>query len=188
MFNSCWFNSLGLKNTTFHVLPLFVFLLQVGFFPSECVELINDKVPQSVTNSVPKPGMSVKCCDVEWSCLFAVPCLISPVNVPRWTLRVDHPSHIPRYPLYVSIIPLSSCHCWMSFTCGVLWALINVYLLRDLRGFKLVRILDAFSSLWLVISRNIVGLGDQGVLYVRVVSYGTYRWPKSVCADLEGID
>uniref|UniRef100_A0A8D3A019 Rho GTPase-activating protein 32 n=1 Tax=Scophthalmus maximus TaxID=52904 RepID=A0A8D3A019_SCOMX len=29
---------------------------QVGFFPSECVELINDKVPQSMTNSVPKPG------------------------------------------------------------------------------------------------------------------------------------
>uniref|UniRef100_A0A8C9UYR9 Rho GTPase activating protein 32a n=1 Tax=Scleropages formosus TaxID=113540 RepID=A0A8C9UYR9_SCLFO len=28
---------------------------QVGFFPSECVELINDKVPQSVTNAVPKP-------------------------------------------------------------------------------------------------------------------------------------
>nr|XP_057943637.1 rho GTPase-activating protein 32 isoform X3 [Doryrhamphus excisus] len=28
---------------------------QVGFFPSECVELINDKVPQSMTNSVPKP-------------------------------------------------------------------------------------------------------------------------------------
>ncbi|KAG2470181.1 rho GTPase-activating protein 32 isoform X1 [Polypterus senegalus] len=28
---------------------------QVGFFPSECVELINDKVPQSVTNSMPKP-------------------------------------------------------------------------------------------------------------------------------------
>ncbi|XP_035241555.1 rho GTPase-activating protein 32 [Anguilla anguilla] len=28
---------------------------QVGFFPSECVELINDKVPQSVTNCVPKP-------------------------------------------------------------------------------------------------------------------------------------
>uniref|UniRef100_A0A8C9THY4 Rho GTPase-activating protein 32 n=1 Tax=Scleropages formosus TaxID=113540 RepID=A0A8C9THY4_SCLFO len=28
---------------------------QVGFFPSECVELINDKVPQSVTSSVPKP-------------------------------------------------------------------------------------------------------------------------------------
>uniref|UniRef100_H3BCI0 Rho GTPase activating protein 32 n=1 Tax=Latimeria chalumnae TaxID=7897 RepID=H3BCI0_LATCH len=28
---------------------------QVGFFPSECVELINDKVPHSVTNSVPKP-------------------------------------------------------------------------------------------------------------------------------------
>ncbi|XP_077402567.1 rho GTPase-activating protein 32 isoform X3 [Vanacampus margaritifer] len=29
---------------------------QVGYFPSECVELINDKVPQSVTNSVPKPA------------------------------------------------------------------------------------------------------------------------------------
>uniref|UniRef100_A0A1A8BL52 Rho GTPase activating protein 32 n=1 Tax=Nothobranchius kadleci TaxID=1051664 RepID=A0A1A8BL52_NOTKA len=28
---------------------------QVGFFPSECVELINDKVPQSMTSSVPKP-------------------------------------------------------------------------------------------------------------------------------------
>ncbi|KAK9536096.1 hypothetical protein VZT92_005907 [Zoarces viviparus] len=29
---------------------------QVGFFPSECVELINDKVPQSMTNTVPKPA------------------------------------------------------------------------------------------------------------------------------------
>ncbi|XP_037324224.2 rho GTPase-activating protein 32 isoform X4 [Pungitius pungitius] len=28
---------------------------QVGFFPSECVELINDKVPQSMTNTVTKP-------------------------------------------------------------------------------------------------------------------------------------
>uniref|UniRef100_A0A3B3S468 Rho GTPase activating protein 32 n=1 Tax=Paramormyrops kingsleyae TaxID=1676925 RepID=A0A3B3S468_9TELE len=28
---------------------------QVGFFPSECVELINDKVPHSVTGSMPKP-------------------------------------------------------------------------------------------------------------------------------------
>ncbi|XP_048836374.1 rho GTPase-activating protein 32 isoform X3 [Brienomyrus brachyistius] len=28
---------------------------QVGFFPSECVELINDKLPQSVTSAVPKP-------------------------------------------------------------------------------------------------------------------------------------
>ncbi|XP_048184513.1 rho GTPase-activating protein 32 isoform X3 [Corvus hawaiiensis] len=32
---------------------------QVGFFPSECVELINDKVPQSVTNSVPKPDLEM---------------------------------------------------------------------------------------------------------------------------------
>ncbi|NXT64081.1 RHG32 protein, partial [Chaetops frenatus] len=46
----CWLNSSD-HNPPF---PLFV-LLQVGFFPSECVELINDKVPQSVTNSVPKP-------------------------------------------------------------------------------------------------------------------------------------
>ncbi|XP_068600209.1 LOW QUALITY PROTEIN: rho GTPase-activating protein 32 [Brachionichthys hirsutus] len=29
---------------------------QVGFFPSECVELINDKVPQSMTNTAPKPA------------------------------------------------------------------------------------------------------------------------------------
>uniref|UniRef100_A0A8B7UFR2 Rho GTPase-activating protein 32-like n=1 Tax=Castor canadensis TaxID=51338 RepID=A0A8B7UFR2_CASCN len=28
---------------------------QVGLFPGHCVELINQKVPQSVTNSVPKP-------------------------------------------------------------------------------------------------------------------------------------
>ncbi|XP_069470259.1 rho GTPase-activating protein 32 isoform X3 [Ambystoma mexicanum] len=32
---------------------------QVGFFPSECVELINDKVPQSMTNSVPKPDLEM---------------------------------------------------------------------------------------------------------------------------------
>lgn len=48
----CWLNSSD-HNTAF---PLSV-SLQVGFFPSECVELINDKVPQSVTNSVPKPGV-----------------------------------------------------------------------------------------------------------------------------------
>ncbi|XP_059398002.1 rho GTPase-activating protein 32-like isoform X2 [Carassius carassius] len=33
---------------------------QVGFFPSECVELINDKVPQSVSNSVPKPDLEME--------------------------------------------------------------------------------------------------------------------------------
>ncbi|KAJ8257028.1 hypothetical protein COCON_G00191800 [Conger conger] len=32
---------------------------QVGFFPSECVELINDKIPQSVTNCVPKPASPI---------------------------------------------------------------------------------------------------------------------------------
>uniref|UniRef100_G3P961 Rho GTPase activating protein 32a n=1 Tax=Gasterosteus aculeatus aculeatus TaxID=481459 RepID=G3P961_GASAC len=29
---------------------------QVGFFPCDCVELINDKIPSSVQSSVPKPG------------------------------------------------------------------------------------------------------------------------------------
>lgn len=29
---------------------------QVGFFPCDCVELINDKIPPSVQSSVPKPG------------------------------------------------------------------------------------------------------------------------------------
>lgn len=48
----CWLNTSD-GNTPF---PPSV-SLQVGFFPSECVELINDKVPQSVTNSVPKPGV-----------------------------------------------------------------------------------------------------------------------------------
>ncbi|XP_029030079.1 rho GTPase-activating protein 32 isoform X2 [Betta splendens] len=33
---------------------------QVGFFPSECVELINDKVPHSMTNSVPKPDLEME--------------------------------------------------------------------------------------------------------------------------------
>ncbi|XP_019713278.1 rho GTPase-activating protein 32 isoform X2 [Hippocampus comes] len=33
---------------------------QVGYFPSECVELINDKVPQSMTNSVPKPDLEME--------------------------------------------------------------------------------------------------------------------------------
>ena len=35
--------------------------LQVGFFPSECVEIIGDKIPQAVTNNIPqtpvKPGL-----------------------------------------------------------------------------------------------------------------------------------
>lgn len=40
-----------------HLLRLLL-LLQVGFFPCDCVELINDKIPDSVQNSVPKPGAS----------------------------------------------------------------------------------------------------------------------------------
>lgn len=36
----------------------FSLVLQVGFFPCDCVELINDKIPSSVENSVPKPGTS----------------------------------------------------------------------------------------------------------------------------------
>lgn len=59
MLCGCWLNSSDLRNTAFSTVPLFLFSSQVGFFPSECVELINDKVPQSVTNSVPKPGMYV---------------------------------------------------------------------------------------------------------------------------------
>uniref|UniRef100_A0A8C6LZ05 Rho GTPase-activating protein 32 n=1 Tax=Nothobranchius furzeri TaxID=105023 RepID=A0A8C6LZ05_NOTFU len=38
---------------------------QVGFFPSECVELINDKVPQSMTSSVPKPGTILVPCSTR---------------------------------------------------------------------------------------------------------------------------
>lgn len=34
----------------------FLSRLQVGFFPCDCVELINDKLPPSVQSSVPKPG------------------------------------------------------------------------------------------------------------------------------------
>lgn len=60
---------------------------QVGFFPSECVELINDKVPQSVTNSVPKPGTTkhsrtytyLKSC---WDSL-SVPLLMSVLTIPK---------------------------------------------------------------------------------------------------------
>ncbi|XP_023817909.1 rho GTPase-activating protein 32 isoform X2 [Oryzias latipes] len=33
---------------------------QVGFFPSECVEVINDKVPQSMTNAVPKADLEME--------------------------------------------------------------------------------------------------------------------------------
>nr|XP_032658278.1 rho GTPase-activating protein 32 isoform X2 [Chelonoidis abingdonii] len=41
---------------------------QVGFFPSECVELINDKVPQSMTNSMPKPVSPAHgACPASWS-------------------------------------------------------------------------------------------------------------------------
>lgn len=35
-----------------------IFVLQVGFFPSECVELINEKMPQSVSAPVSKQGIT----------------------------------------------------------------------------------------------------------------------------------
>ncbi|XP_068096455.1 rho GTPase-activating protein 32 isoform X4 [Hyperolius riggenbachi] len=46
---------------------------QVGFFPSECVELINDKVPQSMTNSVPKPDLEMDSVKPGPACLSEVP-------------------------------------------------------------------------------------------------------------------
>lgn len=43
-------------NFTSSPLCSFSLRLQVGFFPCDCVELINDKIPPSVQSSVPKPG------------------------------------------------------------------------------------------------------------------------------------
>ena len=59
MLGGFWLNSSGLRNAAFSSAPLFFFLLQVGFFPSECVELINGKIPESLLSSVPKPGTDV---------------------------------------------------------------------------------------------------------------------------------
>lgn len=42
--------------TSFSTCATSPLLLQVGFFPCDCVELINEKIPPSVQNSVPKPG------------------------------------------------------------------------------------------------------------------------------------
>ncbi len=38
-----WFNGGGLRSAAFSLPSLFLFLFQVGFFPGECVELINGK-------------------------------------------------------------------------------------------------------------------------------------------------
>uniref|UniRef100_A0A7N9AQA9 Rho GTPase activating protein 32a n=1 Tax=Mastacembelus armatus TaxID=205130 RepID=A0A7N9AQA9_9TELE len=43
---------------------------QVGFFPCDCVELINDKIPPSVQSSVPKPG-TLQC----WPCVCVCVCV-----------------------------------------------------------------------------------------------------------------
>ena len=40
---------------------IFLFFLQVGFFPGECVELISGKLPEALINSAPKPGTDVTC-------------------------------------------------------------------------------------------------------------------------------
>lgn len=61
MLRGFWFNSSGLRNAAFRSAPVFFFLLQVGFFPGECVELINGKIPEALINSVPKPGTDVTC-------------------------------------------------------------------------------------------------------------------------------
>uniref|UniRef100_UPI00398E665A rho GTPase-activating protein 32 isoform X2 n=1 Tax=Pristiophorus japonicus TaxID=55135 RepID=UPI00398E665A len=45
---------------------------QVGFFPSECVELINDKVPHSVTSAMPKPDLEMENVNPDIACV-AVP-------------------------------------------------------------------------------------------------------------------
>lgn len=59
-----------IPNFLFH-LPIFNFksyFLQVGFFPGECVELIGDKVPQSMASRIPPP--SRKPCKWIWTSLF----------------------------------------------------------------------------------------------------------------------
>ena len=43
----------------FSIPSLFLILFQVGFFPGECVELINGKIPEALINSAPKPGTDV---------------------------------------------------------------------------------------------------------------------------------
>ncbi|XP_040511794.1 rho GTPase-activating protein 32-like, partial [Gallus gallus] len=50
-----WFNGGGLRSAAFSLPSLFLFLFQVGFFPGECVELINGKIPEALIDSAPKP-------------------------------------------------------------------------------------------------------------------------------------
>ena len=56
-----WCNSRGLRNAASSIPSLFLFFLQVGFFPGECVELISGKLPEALINSAPKPGTDVTC-------------------------------------------------------------------------------------------------------------------------------
>ena len=56
-----WFNGGGLRSAAFSLPSLFLFLFQVGFFPGECVELINGKIPEALIDSAPKPGTDVTC-------------------------------------------------------------------------------------------------------------------------------
>lgn len=74
--------------------------LQVGFFPCDCVELINDKIPPSVQSSVPKPGtvlfhksasaalfiiyLALTCGDTETidlKCLLSVCVYVCPISI-----------------------------------------------------------------------------------------------------------
>ena len=56
-----WVNSGGLRSAAFGIPSLFLFLFQVGFFPGECMELINGKIPEALIDSAPKPGTDVTC-------------------------------------------------------------------------------------------------------------------------------
>lgn len=51
---------------------MFVFVIchaQVGFFPSECVEVIGDKVPQSMASRIPDPPHKAGECGAK-ACLY----------------------------------------------------------------------------------------------------------------------
>ncbi|XP_034459597.1 rho GTPase-activating protein 32-like isoform X3 [Hippoglossus hippoglossus] len=65
---------------------------QVGFFPCDCVELINDKIPPSVQSSVPKPG-TPQCASVRllMSYLVLAPMITCRIDL-KWLLCVSSSS------------------------------------------------------------------------------------------------
>ena len=83
-----WFNSSDLRSAACN--SWLLFLLQVGFFPGECVELINKNIPEALINSVPKPGTDVTFDGVgkQKGVFFGVvPCLIPPLFIAHCPLR-----------------------------------------------------------------------------------------------------